>query len=95
MIKMISGCVGQQIPMAYKQLESYRGTLVYQSRTYPALVPHFKGIHLTLDSWMPNRDSEGWKIPHPLEAVFFESPYQGEGGGVRPALLSMLVLWVN
>jgi hypothetical protein len=35
---------------------------VYLSRTYPALVPYLKGIHLTVDSWRPNRDPSGWKM---------------------------------
>jgi hypothetical protein len=34
----------------YKPLESYRGFLIYISRTYPAITPYLKGIHLTLDS---------------------------------------------
>ncbi len=58
------------VPLHHKTLESYRGSLVYLSRTYPSLVPYLKGIHLTLDSWRPNRDSEGWKLPSsslPLE----------------------------
>lgn len=45
----------------YKTLEQQRGFLVYVSRTYPLLVPYLKGIHLTLDSWRPYRDKEGWK----------------------------------
>jgi hypothetical protein len=49
-------------PIPFKQLESDRGYLVYLSRTYPALVPYLKGIHLTLDSWRPHRDPSGWKI---------------------------------
>jgi len=49
-------------PIPFKQLESHRGYLVYLSRTYPALVPYLKGIHLTLDSWRPHRDPSGWKI---------------------------------
>jgi hypothetical protein len=36
---------------------------VYISLTYPSLTPYLKGIHLTLDSWRPNRDGEGWKRP--------------------------------
>lgn len=44
-------------------LESYRGTLVYISRTYPSITPYLKGIHLTIDSWYPHRDNEGWKLP--------------------------------
>jgi hypothetical protein len=27
------------------------------------MVPYLKGMHLTLDSWRPNRDSESWKLP--------------------------------
>ena len=37
------------------------GFLLYVTRTYPSMVPYLKGIHLTLDSWRPQRDSEGWK----------------------------------
>ncbi len=46
----------------HKQLERFRGILVYVSRTYPAMVPYLKGIHLTLDSWRPWRRSDGWKM---------------------------------
>jgi hypothetical protein len=35
----------------FKTLESYRGFLIYNSRTYPSITPYLKGIHLTLDSW--------------------------------------------
>ena len=47
----------------FKPLEKLRGFLVYLSRTYPSTTPYLKGLHLTLDSWRPNRDSEGWKLP--------------------------------
>jgi hypothetical protein len=30
--------------LPHKNLESYRGFLVYVSRTYPAMVPYLKGI---------------------------------------------------
>jgi hypothetical protein len=46
----------------FKMLEKHRGFLVYVSRTYPAMVPYLKGIHLTLDSWRPWRSSDGWKM---------------------------------
>lgn len=49
-------------PFHFKTLEQQRGFLVYITRTYPSLVPYLKGIHLTLDSWRPNRDDEGWKL---------------------------------
>ncbi len=45
-----------------KKLLSDRGFLTYVSQTYPAMVPYLKGIHLTVDSWRPNRDEDGWKI---------------------------------
>jgi hypothetical protein len=47
----------------FKPLESYRGFLMYISRTYPAITPYLKGIHLTLDSWRPWRDEDAWKLP--------------------------------
>jgi hypothetical protein len=46
----------------HKTLESYRGFLIYVSRTYPAIVPYLKGIHLTLDSWRPWRAEDAWKM---------------------------------
>ena len=48
-----------QIP--FKFLEKGRGFMVYFCRTYTSFVPYLKGIHLTLDSWRSNRDTEGWK----------------------------------
>ena len=43
-----------------KDLERIRGFLVYVATTYDILTPYLRGIHLTLDSWRPNRDDEGW-----------------------------------
>ncbi len=57
-----SGSLNLKQGIDFKFLEKGRGFLVYFSRTYPSIVPYLKGIHLTLDSWRPNRDSEGWKI---------------------------------
>ena len=31
---------------------------------YPSTVPYLKGFHLTLESWRPNRDVEGWRLPN-------------------------------
>lgn len=50
-----------QIPL--RLLESYRGSLVYIQRTYPSITPYLKGYHLTIDSWRPDRDLEGWRLP--------------------------------
>mmetsp|Transcript_13380 Transcript_13380/g.19133 ORF Transcript_13380/g.19133 Transcript_13380/m.19133 type:complete len:439 (-) Transcript_13380:1232-2548(-) len=47
--------------MNHKKGEATRGFLVYVSRTYRAMVPYLKGLHLSLDSWRPGRDEDGWK----------------------------------
>ena len=47
--------------LPHKQAERIRGFLIYVSRTYRAMVPYLKGLHLTLDFWRPNRDEEGWR----------------------------------
>jgi hypothetical protein len=39
------------------------GFMVYVSMTYTSLIPYLKGIYLTLNSWRPDRDKEGWKDP--------------------------------
>jgi hypothetical protein len=42
------------------------------------LVPYLKGIHLTLDSWRPNWDDDGWKISvNTLEEKFAEAGMSG------------------
>jgi hypothetical protein len=46
----------------HKELESILGFLIYVLRTYPAFTPYLKGLHLTLDSWRPNQDDEGWRV---------------------------------
>jgi hypothetical protein len=46
----------------HKLLEKYRGYLVYVSRTYQAMTPYLKGIHLTLDHWRPWQKEDGWKM---------------------------------
>ena len=67
-MKMIIQWISDQLSesqdrsIEHKTLERYRGVLVYISRTYPALVPYLKGIHLTLDSWRPWRKNDGWKM---------------------------------
>ncbi len=45
-----------------KELESMRGSLVYLQWMYPAITPYLKGLHLTIDSWRPNHNSEGWRV---------------------------------
>jgi hypothetical protein len=45
----------------HKGLEQKRGFFVHLQRTYPCITPFLKGMHLTLDSWRPGRDADGWK----------------------------------
>ena len=44
-----------------KELVSDRGFLIYVTRTYKPMVLYLKGIHLTIDGWRKNRDTDGWK----------------------------------
>jgi hypothetical protein len=65
--------LSQGLPFTHKDLEQKRGFLVYVTRTYPSLTPFLKGIHLTLDSWRPGRDQDGWKIQAQLSAHLDEA----------------------
>jgi hypothetical protein len=62
MILWIQTSIQESNMIDHKVLESYRGFLVYISRTYPAITPYLKGIHLTLDSWRPWRSEDSWKM---------------------------------
>jgi hypothetical protein len=53
---------GSSKGIPYDELEKVRGFMVHMVRSYPGMNPYLKGIHLTLCSWMPGRDSDGWKI---------------------------------
>jgi hypothetical protein len=44
-------------------LPSHGGYLIYVARTYNWMRSYLKGIFLTLNSWHPHRDAEGWKLP--------------------------------
>ena len=48
--------------LAFKPLERDRGFFVHLGMTFPSFNPFLKGIHLTLDSWRPNRKDDGWKM---------------------------------
>jgi hypothetical protein len=50
MIFWIRDAVRESDTIDFKPLESYRGFLIYISRTYPAITHYLKGIHLILDS---------------------------------------------
>jgi hypothetical protein len=46
----------------HKELERWRGFLIYLSQTYPPLTPLLLGLHQTIDGWRPYRHEDGWKI---------------------------------
>jgi hypothetical protein len=54
--------LGMSKGLPYEELEKMRGFMVHMVRSYPSLNPYLKGIHLTLCSWLPGRDEDGWKI---------------------------------
>ena len=61
-VRTLQGWANSDDKIDRKELERIRGFLVYVSLTFHCLVPYLKGIHLTLESWRPDRDSEGWKL---------------------------------
>ena len=50
----------------HTKLRSDYGFLLYSCRPYPAMKPYLKGVGLSVNSWRPNRDEEGWKVKSPL-----------------------------
>ena len=46
-----------------KEWERDRGFLVHVSMVYPVMTPYLKGLHLTMEMWRSDRDSQGWKLP--------------------------------
>jgi hypothetical protein len=56
----------------FTALERKRGILIYVTRTYPSMSPYLKGIHQTLDSWRPNLDDDGCKLPLHLQRAVME-----------------------
>jgi hypothetical protein len=74
---------GSDIP--FKPLESHRGCLIYIVRTYPAINPYLKGIHLTLDSWRPWRKDDGWRmtLAEIREALHDNPDFDSVGSGEK------------
>ena len=48
--------------MHWDSMESIIGFLIYVAKKYREMNPYFKGIYLTLDSWIPYIHKEGWKL---------------------------------
>ena len=49
-------------PLPLHHLVQIRGFLIYVVRTYKWLNPYIKGLHLTIDSWIPGRAGNGFKL---------------------------------
>jgi hypothetical protein len=62
MIQWIKDEMGHPGGIPHKQLERYRGSLIYVSHMYPSFIPYLKGVHLTLDSWRKWQRKDGWKM---------------------------------
>jgi hypothetical protein len=72
----------------HKVLERNRGFLVYVARTYKPMAPFILGFHLTIDSWRPGRDEEGWRLRQAEVEASLESDdesdtEEGHGGEER------------
>ena len=48
--------------MCWYRMESIIGSLIYVTSKYRDMNNHFKGLHLTMDSWIPYRDKYGWQL---------------------------------
>ncbi|KAL7570936.1 hypothetical protein ACA910_002568 [Epithemia clementina (nom. ined.)] len=74
-------------PIDRKALERICGFLVYVSLTYGMMVPYLKGLHLTLQSWHPDRDVDGWRMTPQEWSVFLknnEGDVHYDGGNDDP-----------
>jgi hypothetical protein len=78
----------------HKVLERTRGFLVYVARTYKPMAPFILVFHLTIDSWRPGCDEEGWQLQQAEVEASLESDddrdiEEGQGGedGAPPRLL--------
>jgi hypothetical protein len=72
----------------HKVLERNRGFLVYVARTYKPTAPFLLGFHLTIDSWRPGLDEEGWRLRQAeveasLESYDESDTEEGHGGEER------------
>jgi hypothetical protein len=51
---------GDDPSFSHKTLLKYHGFLINVARTYPAMIPYLKGLHLTIEHRRDKRDPEGW-----------------------------------
>ena len=63
-----------------KELERKRGFLVHMSRTFSYMTPYLKGLHLTLETFRPDRLPSGWK----MSKKDWAAKFSGESGEEIP-----------
>jgi hypothetical protein len=73
------------------RLEQIRGFLIYVARTYNFFTPYLKGLHLTIDSWRPDRDEEGYRKKPERKGRSKEGPSDEEEEELEPELPSFKV----
>ncbi len=56
-----------------KDLEKKVGFLVHLAMAYPLMFPFLKGFYLTMNSWRPMRDDNGWKMSKRAHDAFVEA----------------------
>ena len=74
------------------ELLSWRGFLIYVSRTYHMMKPYLKGLHLTVDSWRPLRGPDGWKLRNADIDLLRRA---NEGEDVKPSLPAEAPAWLE
>ena len=72
-------------PLPMIRLEKIRGFLIYVARTYSWMPPFLKSLHLVIDSWRPNRDSEsGWENKYLYKDEDGDWRLEGDSAGDAP-----------
>ena len=81
--------------MNTKELERKTGFLVHLAMTFDDIMPFLRGFYLTLNSWRPDRDRDGWKMNRKkfwrwvqcARRSEKESPTEVEADGIAPELV--------
>ena len=82
--------LGPERRLLRQRLLDIRDFLNYVVRTYPWLNPYTKGLHLIIDGWMGDRDTEGWRVRSkgPAQLLSFwrahEDKQKGKGHHCSP-----------
>ena len=64
---------GEMPQLVLADLESKVGFLVHLAMAYPLLFPFLRGFYLTMNSWRPGRDLDGWKLSKRAHAAAIQA----------------------